>query len=279
MKTKKTLIVLFFSMLSILVWAYDFEKDGLCYNVISPNNVEITYKNADTVNSYFGDIIIPSTITHRNKKYHVIRIGKYAFGECKNLTSLIIPDGVTGIEGSAFFGCETLRSMVIPNGVTDIGNSAFTACTNLSSITIPESVTNIDVFAFALCSSLTSISIPDGVKDIKGATFAGCYGLVSISFPDSLESIGRNAFFQCKSLKSITIPEKVTSLEDCAIFLECKSLKRIEVKSDIPARINIEDGRDIDLVHCTLIVPAGSKSRYKEAKIWKDFGTIEENLE
>ena len=73
----------------------------------------------------------------------------------KNITSVVIPEGVTSIDNWAFQGCESLASVVIPEGVTSIGWSAFDGCKSLTSIVIPDSVTSIGYRAFKGCSSLT----------------------------------------------------------------------------------------------------------------------------
>ena len=86
----------------------------------------------------------------------VTTISTGAFYECQNLTSLIIPEGVTWIDDLAFVGMR-LTSITIPNGVTGIGENAFVYCSQLSSITLPDSVTWIGDWAFAQCSALTDV--------------------------------------------------------------------------------------------------------------------------
>lgn len=52
-------------------------------------------------------------------------VGKRLFEKCSNLTSVILPSGVTSIEEDAFVQCSSLTSVVIPSSVKVIGMSAF----------------------------------------------------------------------------------------------------------------------------------------------------------
>ena len=74
----------------------------------------------------------------------------------KEVTNLIIPDGMTSIRDYAFYWCSGLTSIAIPNSVTSIGDEAFSWCVGLTSIAIPNSVTSIGKYAFYDCSGLTS---------------------------------------------------------------------------------------------------------------------------
>ena len=98
-----------------------------------------------------------------------------------NVKKVVIEDGVTSIENSAFDSCSSLTSITIPDSVTSIGNSAFNNCSSLTSITIPSSVTSIGDHAFCNCSSLTSITISDSVTSIGNDAFYGCSNLKTIS--------------------------------------------------------------------------------------------------
>ena len=99
-----------------------------------------------------------------------------------------------------FHGCNQLTSLILPDGMTEIYHWTFSCCSSLTSITIPDGVKTIEGSAFCGCSGLTSITIPDGVKTIGGNAFYGCSGLTSITIPDSVTSIGYNAFEECENL-------------------------------------------------------------------------------
>ena len=162
--------------------------------LFSKNKTElIQYPAAKTDSTY----IIPDGVTRID----------YAFGSCKNLTSVTIPDSVTSIGDHAFNGCTSLTNKTIPNSVTSIGNYSFSGCTNLINITIPDSVTSIGDNAFYKCESLTDIIIPNSVISIGYSAFSDCSGLANIAISDSVTSIGVSAFSGCISLKSIEVSD------------------------------------------------------------------------
>ena len=90
------------------------------------------------------NVDIPSTITV---------IEKTAFASCKNLINVEIPSGVTGFGWSAFGG-SGITSLVIPDGVTGISGWMFNGCESLRFIVIPTSVTYIGERAFCECDNL-----------------------------------------------------------------------------------------------------------------------------
>ena len=168
---------------------------------------------------------IPSKIQYGKYTYDVDAIGGYAFSSCSNLTSITIPNSVTGIGDYAFYGCSGLTSITIPNSVTSIGGWAFWGCKGLTSITIPNSVTSIGKHAFCDCDGLTSITIPNSVTSIRWEAFKYCSGLTSITIPNSVTSIGSQAFWGCDALKSIRIPKSVTYIGEDAFPSHTKVIR------------------------------------------------------
>ena len=76
-------------------------------------------------------------------------IGEYAFFNCSGLTSVTIPNSVTGIERFAFERCSGLTSVIIGNGVTSIDRYAFGGCSEILDVyCYAENVPSTDSEAF-----------------------------------------------------------------------------------------------------------------------------------
>ncbi len=120
------------------------------------------------------------------------------------IKKIVIKKGVTRIGDLAFGGCRNLTSVEIPNTVKSIGVRAFVECKNLPSIEIPNSVTSIEEQAFSLCDHLTSIEIPNSVTSIGKQAFYNCYELASVTIGNSVTDIAKEAFYALPALTSIT---------------------------------------------------------------------------
>ena len=155
-------LFLFLMLLPMVASAYD-ETDGkLYYNLNkSDNTASVTYKGRisqdETYNDCSGDIVIPNEVTFGEITYRVTSIGKAAFCQCKDLTSVTISNSVTSIASSAFSGCTGLSNVILGDNVTSIAISAFYGCESLTSLIIPKNVTSIGVRAFSGCNCLESV--------------------------------------------------------------------------------------------------------------------------
>ena len=196
-------IAIVFAITHVLsVQAYDFQYNGLFYNIISETERTVALAPPPDSKLYSGYFVIPESVTQNvtGITYKVIAIGDNAFCDCSGLTSVMIPESVTTIGDDAFGGCRGLTSITIPESVTSIGSYAFSRCSGLTSITIPESVTSIGNCAFWYCSGLISVTIPESVTTIGGGAFYGCSGLTSVTIPKCVTTIGDNAFSKCAKL-------------------------------------------------------------------------------
>ena len=155
-------------------------RENYNYRILNDHEAMIErYK--DTV----VDVVIPSTVTYRNKDYSIVAIGDNAF-EDRDIKSVVIPDGVKEIGSYAFYGCR-FSSLNIPASVEDIGASAFRAC-GLRSIIIPENVKEIGSWAFRSNSySLDTVIILSKNVKVGYAAFQYCDSISYIDFPENVD--------------------------------------------------------------------------------------------
>lgn len=67
---KCLLITIILYILPFPSLAYDFEMDGIYYNILSENTVEIT----NGTSNYQGNVRIPSSVTIDQKTYKVTKV-------------------------------------------------------------------------------------------------------------------------------------------------------------------------------------------------------------
>lgn len=193
-------------------------EDGIRYG-------KIDGQDAFAVVGYEGDsedMIIPSNVINPGdgKSYPVTRIRQDLTGYSK-IVNLVIPEGVTQVDNSAFFGCKKLKTVKIGNGVKEL-DSAFANCSELTTVELPSSLEKL-FGTFEGCSSLQQINLPDGLKEIGGF---GKSGIKEITLPDSVTKVYKYAFSNCKDLEKINLNSNISELEK-KVFFGCEKLKTI----------------------------------------------------
>ena len=300
-------------------WAFSH-----CYDMVSvtmPSTLTHIGKYAFTSSYQLTYLTIPDNVTEIGvaaflaltsvKSYQ----GKYASSDHKclvkdgslitvapaGLTSLIIPDGVTGIADYALATCSTIQSVTIPSSVTSIGERAFESC-SISSIALPNGLTYIGTQAFYGCKNLTSITIPQNVTSISDMAFFMCSGLAEfngkfasddhrclviggdiIAFapaglseyvvPSNVTGIGYGAFSYCSSLTAITVPDNVVCINESA-FNGCFSLSFIKVLSTTPPTMQVWNNPNnvfLNTNNCPIYVPSAAVDAYKGAEGWSQY--------
>lgn len=132
----------------------------------------------------------------------------------RDMTEVVIPEGVTEIGEGAFYGCRSLTDISIPNSVTDIMFCAFFNCKNLKSVIIPDSVTNMclfknnplyypaDTFRY---SGVEKVVLSKNLKTVPSYLFREAKFLKKMDIPSSVTAIGRNIFDSCEEITEIII--------------------------------------------------------------------------
>ncbi|MBR1666901.1 MAG: leucine-rich repeat protein [Bacteroidaceae bacterium] len=148
--------------------------------------------------------------------------------EDTEITSLVIPEGVTNIPGYAFYRCEGIASVSLPSTLKSIGESAFTY-TGLTSVDIPVGITEIEEYAFANCGSLTTVTIPEGMTKIGFSAFAKT-ALTSLTLPSTITSMSQS-FYGCENLATLTLTDGITTLGQS--FYSCPALTSLNIPGSI----------------------------------------------
>ncbi len=180
----------------------------------------------------------------------------------KDIKTLVLEEGVTTINASAFSAAYYLESISFPSTLVSIESHAFQGCRSLTSVTIPANVKSIDYNCFQSCSNLTSFTIlgedtsmGTGIfnncplysagpidsgcdiefawtNEIPACAFYLAVNLESIILPEGISSIGGYAFMYCYALESINLPQSLTSI-DYSAFRSCNALTSVTVPSQV----------------------------------------------
>ena len=238
------------------VWGYEEhtgEECSVCGCILQGSKVLIYsscnyyYKDLCYVKDYDGydkDVVVPSF--HNGSA--VIYIGEMAFSG-KNIKSIRLADGITGISRQAFSWCSSLKEIILPESLTYIGDSAFEYCMSLETIEFPQSLETISTNAFTECEkllqsengityagnwavcadkSLTTATLREGTVGISSGVFEDSVNLADVTMPESLLRIGPFAFSGCSALTSVSIPDNVITIGSYA-FSECRALTDIDL--------------------------------------------------
>ncbi len=203
--------------LSAQLFAYDFIVDGIYYNFLGGDSVEVTQGNS----KYVGEITIPSTVSNDGITYRVTTIGDEAFYECEQLTSLTIPKSITFIGRAAFYNLYNLTTVTwnatkcvseydeypVFGGDDTYDSETGMRCPwegNVTSFILGE---DVEVIPSGLCrgmTKLTDLTIPANVHTIGGYAFADCTNLTELTIPANVHTIGGYAFANLSNLKTVT---------------------------------------------------------------------------
>ncbi len=220
----------FLSLLLLLSMLLAASASAFAEETVEGFEYRLEQDGTSTITGYSGgqgDISIPPEI-----EGHPVRsIGNGAFFGAGEISSVIIPEGVTHIGDGAFNNCYGLMSVDLPSTIVFIGISAFGGCEALQSIRIPEGVTEIRKNTFFLCSNLREIILPPSLKSIGDYALSAC-AFESIALPFGLEYIGTSGLGNNGNLKSLVVPNSVKKIGYGA-FSNCEKLESVVLSSGL----------------------------------------------
>ena len=129
-----------------------------------------------------------SSLTNITIPASVKKLENGTFTWCTNLLAVSLPEGLISIggdpsnSGSGLFGqCKRLSTVILPTTVTNIGASAFSG-SGITSMTLPSKLRTIGSYAFYDCDGLRKMKIPGTVAKIGELAFLGCNNLSCVEF-------------------------------------------------------------------------------------------------
>lgn len=258
-------LLLIISCLSVS--AYDFEVDGLCYDLVSMDNKSVCLVKGAT--NYSGDLVIPGTIQVGSYTFTVDSIADNACSDSYGITSITICEGVKKIGKQAFYSSNWNRVNYIklPKSLEFADYAAF-GCMVPTKVYIADiasyckvkwdssygsplslSVNQLNDFGTGVCllyigeNHISDLIIPENVTQI----FIGAFiesNLNSVSFPSTINNATgfygshiRFAFFEegVDTISYFTNCENLVSVSiprsvsliESYCFYGCKSLSQL----------------------------------------------------
>ncbi len=210
-----------------------------------------------------GAVTLPSSYNGKS----VTSINDGGFKNCKNITSITLPNTITEIGHNAFSDCTSLTSIRLSDKLQTLKYTTFKGCSSLTSVTLPGSLTSVSFYTFDDCPSLSSITvtsgsgnyssqdgvlfnrdktelvrfpegksgtytIPSSVSSISGFAFKNCEKLTSVTIPETIKTIGKNCFENCKALSSVKILNGVQYIYGYA-FSSCYNLTTVSIPASV----------------------------------------------
>ena len=205
------------------------DEQGVKYTF---NNDENTYTVSGHTDACVGDISILKSVNG----FNVTSIGKSAFYDCRDLTSVTIPNCVTSI-GEWAFGWTGLNSVSIPNSVTSIGYMAFQGCDNLISVSV-EARTPLTISAntFSNKENATLYVSIGSKEDYENATEWKEFGDIVYSDAYEVTIDGLKYLYSSSFENAIVIPSDYSQLTSVYIPSSIKIDNRYYIVTEVASR-------------------------------------------
>lgn len=227
-------------------WYYSYnDANGNYYSQYLYNVACVTYNpntevsNPGSVETYQGELTIPEKVAYNGTEYSVKAVNRYAFANCRSLTSVQLPLSVLQIDYGAFRYCTSLTSVTMP-GVEYLNDEIF-AYSALTSVSLPQSLKYLETYTFNY-SELTSITVDannesftsvDGVLYDKNITKIAAFPRKkggTYKIPATISTIKAYSFPDNVALDELIIPATVTKIESYAFCYPYPTIKKLTIE-------------------------------------------------
>ena len=142
---------------------------------------------------------------------------------------------VRRIGDNAFNGNREITSVILPQGLSRIGHSAFYFCENLNAIQLPDSLEAISPYALFACAALEALELPAGLTYIGDLALSACYGLKTLTFTGQAPLLGPDAFINGPEDRRVVAPIEDVAAYEALLGLPCEpGAPRVAVDQSIP---------------------------------------------
>ena len=185
-------------------FAAGISRDAFSSGGAAVRGAEVKHTSTDDAFEIKDGVLIKyhGTASHVSIPETVKVIGKETFYNCRQLSTVFIPNTVTSI-GERAFGNLYIKEIILPDSVTSLDEAAFRTCAAAEELRLPKNITSIPVEGFGGCLKLKEVIVPDGVTILPSAAFSNCRSLPSITLPASITDIESMAFANCDVFKVI----------------------------------------------------------------------------
>ena len=179
---------------------------------------------------------------------------KHIFQNMKNLTSVVVPEGISLIGAYSFSGCSELRKVQLPSTIRSVAEDAFNGCCALTDFELPAGFTDLDQLTMHGCQALADkagyvvlrtslvgyvgdgeeLVIPEKVTRISREVFCGRNSskIRRVKIPEGVTYLGKEAFADCENLEDVELPESLSVIESRAFF-RCRRLSRVKLPKEL----------------------------------------------
>ena len=244
-----------------------------------------------------------TSINLKNVKF----VGRQAFSQCVNLTSVTSNGMLEEIDGAAFTRVP-MTTAYLPEGLKTIIMNAYFRCTNLNSFTVPTTVTTITGNPCVGATSLRAFNVAEGSEYFaahdgclyatggftakpelgraEGDAPTGLTALVGVptgwqqsvlQVPEGVTVIANQAAREVTSITQVELPSTLLEVRPSA-FSGITGISKVTCLATTPPECSGESVNhftDEVFQNATLYVPMRSVEHYQNAVAWSNFQHIE----